>query len=463
MTHFYAWHETSLGRWERPLTGQETFHLQLALCHYGTEQFLCSVIKLGVDYSISKEDIPRYLRRAWIETRFRQPGAACTADREKLVKAYEVPDERAMEDWLASSLHILPDVNEASSTFPGEPISSARLYWLPRSSEVMFRAPHWLVDGMGIVSFWHEFFKLIEAEMEETNHFMDETPQLAWGEEFDRLGPTMEELWGYDPEHPTSRTSTTVTDLIASWTASLPSIGLPSRSGPDTLPNKPVQIKMQLDRPTTAKIVSACNERKISIAAAVEAAFILANVIHADPTLEDRPYLAVHNFNLRPDLPKPYSTSSFALNSYYHSWTFSLPLPTTFDVASREVYKDYRSIFKGDDREHYRLAVGHLCQIMASAPLTPEYNNPPPANAIPSSLGIVDRHLRHEYADGRWKIETFDLASDLCGGQAEMFWYTFREEMRFSYVFNEAMCERRHVEGLLESVRQTLVDELVVH
>ncbi len=41
------------------------------------------------------------------------------------------------------------------SIFPDlEPTSQARLYWLPRSSELMFRALHWLIDGVGAVKFW---------------------------------------------------------------------------------------------------------------------------------------------------------------------------------------------------------------------------------------------------------------------------------------------------------------------
>ena len=436
----------------------ETFQARLASCHYGTEQFLHSVIKLGVHSSISTDDIPKYLGRAWIETRFRQPGAACTADRDQAVKIYSVPDDRVLEDWLASSFHVLTHAVDASSTFPGEPIDSAQLYWLPQSSEVVFRAPHWLVDGMGIVSFWDTFFTLIEEAGEDTG----EIPRFAWGEEVRRLGPTMDEIWGYDVEQPTSRTRKAASDLISSWEASLPSIGLPSKSGSDGLPRNCVQIQMKLDRPTTVKIVSACKKRNVSMTAAVEAAFILGHVIHADPSLKDRPFLGVHNFNTRPDLPEPYSTSSFALNMYYFSWTFILPLPTTFEEASRQVHEHYRMISKGDDRHHYRESAGQVCRLMASVPLSPEYGNPPPTNAIPSSLGNMDHRIRHEYARGRWQIETFDLASDLCGGQAEMFWYTFRGEMRFSYVFNEAVCERRDVEGLLGSIRETLVDELSV-
>lgn len=74
---------------------------------------------------------------------------------------------------------------------------------------------------------------------------------------------------------------------------------------------------------------------------------------------------------------------------------------------------------------------------------------------------MIDRHLRHEYAGGRWKFETFDLTSDLCVGQGQMFRFTFKGEMRFSYVLNDARCERRVVEGILESICQILLDGIL--
>ena len=96
-----------------------------------------------------------------------------------------------MEDWLAESFHILSDAINAFSLFPGEPISSARLYWVTRSSEIMFRAPHWLIDSLGIVMFWAVFFTLIEAGEDEKDGSKNETARHAWGDEVERLGPMM--------------------------------------------------------------------------------------------------------------------------------------------------------------------------------------------------------------------------------------------------------------------------------
>ena len=110
------------------------------------------------------------------------------------------------------------------------------------------------------------------------------------------------------------------------------------------------QSQMQLDRPTTAKIVSECNKRNVKITAAVEAAFILANVASL-PISQDQKLPQQTQSHPPSDLPELYNSSSFALNLYYYSWTFSLPVPTTFTVASRELRKHYQTVLKGDERD----------------------------------------------------------------------------------------------------------------
>jgi len=86
-----------------------------------------------------------------------------------------------------------------------------------------------------------------------------------------------------------------------------PGLDLHPRSVP-----QPLKAEMELTESMMAAMVRACKHRDITVTSAVEAAFLLANIEFADPSLKDRPsYLPIHACDMRPYPPEPYTTSSF--------------------------------------------------------------------------------------------------------------------------------------------------------
>ena len=188
--------------------------------------------------------------------------------------------ELAWQAWLTDYFRVLQGVTEASSMFADfEPIKSARLYWLPCSSEIVLRAPHWLVDGLGILMFWDALFKMIEIT--ENNYGTEQSAMYVWGEEVARLAPTMEELFGYDTV-PTPQMAKEANDLFTNWG---PSVGPPSIWSSYSCPGNCGKADLEFEASTAADINTGCKRRGVSVTAAVEAAKALAIVAHADSAL----------------------------------------------------------------------------------------------------------------------------------------------------------------------------------
>ncbi|CAD6566166.1 MAG: hypothetical protein TREMPRED_002294 [Tremellales sp. Tagirdzhanova-0007] len=396
--------------------------------------------------------------------RYEQPSIACTVDAKRGVKVYEIPDERTLDAWVDDSFRVLDDATNAFALFPSlEPAHGARLYWLPQSHEIMFRGPHWLVDGVGVIQFWGAFLSLVE-NVEAEAMSGERGQQIAWGDEPQRLGPTLEALFGYDIE-PASTMKEESTDLLNSWLGDLPGVGPPSIAASESpaRAGRCAIAEMTFDEATTAKIVAECKGRNISVTAAVEAALILANVEHVDPSLKDQNWIAIHEFNMRPKLPEPYGSPSYALNPYYVPWPVNFPLPMTFDSASTKLHEQYQTLINGVDGDHHREVAVHMSRMVGELGSSPDFLAAPPvSNVIPSSLGLIELHLGREYVDAQWKVDEFHFASDVCGVQVSMYFYTFRDKLLFTYVFNDGQCERRVVEDILETIRQVLMKELML-
>ena len=85
---------------------------------------------------------------------------------------------------------MLPDAVDVSTIYADcESIRKFRLYWLPKSYEMMAHAPHGLVDGVGMTKFWDMFFSLVEVI--ETKVARGEDVKVVWVSEVERSVPTL--------------------------------------------------------------------------------------------------------------------------------------------------------------------------------------------------------------------------------------------------------------------------------
>ncbi|KAK7740881.1 hypothetical protein SLS62_010939 [Diatrype stigma] len=441
-----SWEKVSDRRWERPVDGVEGYFVVMAgltagLCDGREHYTLHSTLKLETVAS----DITPALKHAWKQIRYEQPHIATTV--EAMKKVYEVPDEDALEEWLSSTF-IVSSASSAEELYSSvKPIKQATLYYIPKSSELVLRAHHHTVDGVGILLLWHSYLQALQSPAKE----------IQFGDETSRLAPTMEKILGY-AEQPTQEQSKKATALFMSWAGSIPGIGPVSQLGA-AASGQCQNPELVFAADTTKALVAACKERGITVTAAVHAAYIQAIAKYADPESKLSEYVTASQFNLRSYLPEPYNSSQYAASVYYTPLPYKTNLPASFSDLARSLTEYYRTAFRGN-AEALELK-GHFTRVLCGAVQTPEFlASPVPKDALVSSLGIGEKYLQREYGSGI-KIKDLKVGVDVVLGMSMFFLYTFRDNLRLVYSFNDGFEKMEDIQKYLREIQAILIQELL--
>jgi len=440
------WQKVSDTRWERPADGIEGYFIVTegisASLSGGREHYtLLSKIKLESDLS----DTETALKNAWKQIRYEQPQVATTV--EGMKKIYEIPDAQALEDWLASTFIVSPASNaeELYSTVTG--IKQATLYYVPESSELVFRAHHHTIDGVGVLLFWQSFLEALESP----------NPDVNFGDEAERLAPAMEDVLGY-PEQPTKEMQDEATALFMSWAGSMPGIGPVSQLG--VAPSGKCQnTELVFDEETSKALFAACKSKGVSVTSAAHAAYVGAISKYADPNSKLSEYVSANQFNLRQYLPAPYNSSKYAVSVYYTPLPYKTNLPASFWNVAKSLHEYYQTSFK--DKPEMLELKGHFTKILCGAVQTPEFlASPISKDSLVSSLGVAEQYVQREYGSGI-RVKDLSVAVDVVMGMSMFFIYTFRDQFRLVYSFNDGFEKPEDIRKYLDEVKAILHKELL--
>ncbi|PYH96570.1 hypothetical protein BO71DRAFT_320590 [Aspergillus ellipticus CBS 707.79] len=450
-----SWTQVSERRWERPANGMEGFFAVMentssTVCE-GRRQFtICS--RLKVDLQIPASEVEDALRYAWKQVRYEQPQIAVTS--EGFNKVYEVPDEAALQSWLDTTFIVSDESDGDAIGDAAKPIAQPTLYYLPKASQLVLRASHSVIDGVGTVLLWHTYLTALN----------NPTPNLVFGEEATRLPPPLEKALGH-PDVLPAETMAKGVQIVGEAVSQMPGIGPVNRIG--TVPAGPTQRReFEFSEQTTEAIVQACKKNGYSVSAAMHAAFAMTVVKHADPAqlTETSKYVTVNNFNLRSHLQEPYNSSQYAAAVYYSIWPLVLDRPENFPEVVRAIDEKYTTSFNSSP-ENLALC-GAVTKGLHEIVKTPEFWAAPPSrDALVSSLGVIERYLQQSYASAdnskRVIVQDFKLGTEIVLGHSMFFFYTFRSKLQMVFSFNEAYESESAVQAYLEEVHKILVDELV--
>ncbi|KAJ5909299.1 hypothetical protein N7504_003942 [Penicillium tannophilum] len=451
-----SWSQVSENRWERPSNSVESFYTLIGdvsgSLFEGRRQYMI-FSRLNVDLQIPAAEVEDALRYAWKQVRHEQPQIAQTAG-EGFKKVYEVPDEDALQLWLDRTF-IVSDAEDGDTLAnDAPPIQQATFYYVPKASQLVIRAHHSVIDGVGMTLLWHTYLTAL----------MNPNPKLVFGEEAIRLSPSLEQAKGYSdvlPADAVAKGSQTATDALPFY----PGIGPVSKVG--TVPPGPTQMReYRFSERTTEAIIQACKKGGFTVTAAVHAAFALTVAKHADSTLitDKSKYLTFFQLTLRPYLPEPYNSSEYAVALYYTTWPLVLEIPNDFQQLVQVIGDKYKSACKGLV-ENMALSNSVQSTILQFA-MNPDFLTLPPArDAVFSSVGIIERYLKQSYAsadnDRRVIVEDFKMGLEVVMSQPLCTFYTFRNQMRMIYSFNESYDDEALVQTYLEDVENTLVENLL--
>lgn len=450
-----AWAQISERRWERPANGMEKFFTVMentssAICESRRQFTIFS--RLKIELQLPDAVVEDSLRYAWKQVRYEQPQIAVIS--EGFNKVYEVPDEADLQSWLNKTFIVSDEIDGEVFGKEAKPTEQPTLYYLPKTAQIILRASHSVIDGIGTVLLWHTYLTAL------TNP----KPDIVFGNEAARLPPPLEIALGQQDVLPAETVAKGV-QITSEALSLMPGIGPVNLIG--TVPAGPTQRReFEFPSQTTKAIVQACRRNGYSVTAAVHAAFALTVVKHADATqlTEDSNYVTVNSFNLRPHLPEPYNTSKYAAALYYSIWPLILKRPENFKDVVCAIDKLYKTTFN-DNAENVALCgpvTNALCEIVQSAEF---WAAPPARDALVSSLGIIERYLQQSYASNdnsrRVIVEDFKLGTEIVLGHSMFFIYTFRNRLRLVFSFNESYEAESDVQQYLEDVQNILLEELV--
>lgn len=442
-----VWKQVSDSRWERPVDGLEGYFAAIGefsarVCDGREHYTLFSNIKLEVDLP----DIEAALKHAWKQIRYEQPQIATTT--EGMKKVYEIPDEIALEEWLKSTF-IVSSASSSDELYESvTPIKQATLYYVPKSSELIFRGHHHTIDGVGMLLFWDSYLNALASPME----------NIKFGDEACRLAPIMEEVLGF-PEQLTPEKTQKATELFMDYAVNNPGIGPVSQLG--AAPSgKCKHTELVFPTKTTEALVKACENRGISVTAAIHAAYIQAITKHADPNSNLSKYNTATSINLRSYLPKPYNSAKYGVSVFYTPLPYKINLPVSFEDAVLSLNEFYRNSFKSNP-ELLELK-GTFMRVLCGAAQSPEFLAAPPSkDALVSSLGVIERYMQREYCTGI-KVEEFKMGADIVMGMSMFFFYTFHDSLRLVYSFNDGFEDPQKIQMYLEEVQSVLVQKLLI-
>lgn len=224
-----SWTQVSERRWERPANGMEGFFITMenisGSLFEGRRQFTI-FSRINVDLELPSPEVENALRQAWKQVRHEQPHIAVTVEGFK--KIYEVPDETALQKWLDTTFIVSDNTEGETIARESRPIQQATLYYLPKTSELVIRAPHSLVDGVGMQLLWHTYLTALTSESPRTD--------LVSGGETARLPPSLEKALGH-PDVPREEVAHKGMQIAAEAMSSMPGIDPVNRVG--TVPSEP--------------------------------------------------------------------------------------------------------------------------------------------------------------------------------------------------------------------------------
>lgn len=442
-----SWKQVSDRRWERPADGMESYFVVLgaltAAAAQGREHFM---IFTSVKLAFDAPDKAAALRKAWTQLRVQIPALFATL--EGKTKVYETPDEAGLAAWLAETF-IVSDADDAAALqgATAAPTNQAKLYYIPKSSEVALHAHHHVIDGMGAVHFWDKYLSCLANPAADGD--------VTFGDEVARLCPPLAEIMGYNPSD--AELKQKAAGMFMDWAANIPGIGPVSRLG-KAAPGRARSVRRDLSADKTRKIIAASKARGISVTAAVHAAYVGAIAAHADPSSKLGEYVTANQFNLRPYLPSEYHD---AVSVLYSAFPFKMSLPASYGDAADALNTQYKTAIKADPSVIESLS--HVGRVMAEVVPTPEFMSAPqPTDAILSSLGVVDNVIKTKYGGGVGVVvQDFSLVVDAVLGMGIFMVYTFRDRLSMVYPYNDAYEDRESVEKYMEELESILDKELL--
>ncbi|KAJ5261412.1 hypothetical protein N7478_012007 [Penicillium angulare] len=214
------------------------------------------------------------LEHAWTRLRHQCPKIATVPDITGTRQVYTVPSEQQTKDWILATFHVHSEVTTNAEIFDSILLSSSdfMLHYIPHSNELLFRSPHWRIDGIGLILLQSCFLTFL-------NNKSSSVPDID-GYEIGHLPPCLEGELGF---------SLNITEEMrnaAHAELSVLAHGLPPASIMQSIMNVTThgtsrRVSLRFASSTSEKIFAASKSRGLKITTAVQAALSYSTTVHS--------------------------------------------------------------------------------------------------------------------------------------------------------------------------------------
>jgi len=507
----FAWSEVSPGRWERDTDEIENFYLALDRQYAETGRHYFAImghISVSVEVPSSRrpeecEDrLELALQAAWVRLRFDHPTIASWVEYtgRQPRKVYECggpyPSRKDyLKIWLDSTFRsISTDKTGLEWCNADPPVPKLPTLFLLKTPEslanglkrqivrrdLVLRAPHDIIDGIGTLLFFNNFLKHAAEAYSSSNN----NPPPAWGSEHHNLSPSFR-IAASLPNAISPQQLARIEDITASNAAlrrDLPTLSIPFNAISPT-PGKHQRASLTLPSDQTALILAACRARSLTVTQAYHTAIAMAVRDSHKPSQQPTPtlkrYINYSLINERRHCKHPYNTPSHAA-AVYHSTSgahlaLDLEVPGMLSSSSPRtpeddkadfarlapIVRDYYTSIRNDASHpplvphYFTLATPKDPRIKDSSPSNPPPL--PPPNETPSvsisSFGRMDDLISAKYG-GVLEVGDPWVTGEELGTGLGVFLGTFGGELGLSAAFNEAFHTESEVRGFLERLQE---------
>jgi hypothetical protein len=397
------------------------------------------------------------LLKAWAHLRFQQPSIASHVSENHKDLVYDVPNAEDLEKWMTESFNIEEKTESAS-----EVIKRARVpkYWtltyLPRSNEVLYHTAHWRSDGIGVIQLLDALFTLlITPNLSDPN-------TLAWGEEVDRLTPSIETIANIPKlEEIGSDQRRVGKNYLNTFDLMRDAVGIPYLGDKSTAPSGTVFQKLSFSEQETQQLINRCKAKNLSVTAALHASIAATNWSSASPERKGQHYTSTARFSFKPYVPEPYNSPAYAACLLTTGWMTIVEPTESWEEQSRLYTSIYRNGLSQDFLDAYRVYAGGLCDLLRNPP-APAEGSTPPSEVDISSIGKLQQHVQESYGSAEFGLEVLDigLGTELLSRQAVVYIWTFRGQLTLSMTYNSAFHSASQMAAFLSDVKKNILENL---
>lgn len=446
-----VWAKTDPSTWTDEFAGAEKVFYAMSQAfkrHNQEHGSVYAICRISVRNETTLE-VRERLRQAW--TRLRLEFPALTVFENGGKKTYLEPTAATIQMWVDNTFWFDEDTDSARHVVNGLHLRTLPcLIFVVRSSEVLFHCSHWRIDALGTCMMLDRLFSILSELPPEDLHSTD------YEMEHKHLSPSLEDAYG-STEVPTPSTEAKAEGVRQrNFDTSYPSAGLPCQGDPFTGPGDSRWQKLVFEKDASAELIRACKARSFTITAAVHAA-CAASVFECCTAADTDAYSTVVSVNLRPFLPKDYTTCG----TYVTGITHTLRRGDDFASWCRQLTVGYRAEFWG--ASEYMEALRSIYQVHGKAmnDRAASGTRPAASNVTISSLGLLDgKYLRADH--GVVQVEDFHLGSAIMSRQPTLYIWTFNGCLTLSVDYNEAYYSESQISALLMSIKSHLGKELRV-